>query len=308
MPGTRPKTFRGGDQAEKEATVRLKAIAQVVEVPREEDFGIDLICGLLENVRSSVRVCAHFVTQVKSIGTKHWVLSGQEQVNWILGRADHPVHPAPFFITRADVERSTIEIYQLQDLWMYRWVPFLRSVRIRFPDHPDFPQGDDFKLCGGRAGGTADFPDLLIALGPPIARLWAGMTQAEEDSASRAILGWIRSESLNLAIAALGLPISYRIMRWKPNDLVDPDAGPIVHAEGGDVFSWQLSHLLALAGGRVLPEELHEGIGPWISSQSSFGPPATAAGVRLLSFPEWKPEYDPEGVPPDQNPNWTRVL
>jgi len=65
MSGRRPRSFREGDRAEYLVKYLLLTFAQVVLVPRQEDYGVDLLCALTTRDSKSLFVEDIFGIQVK---------------------------------------------------------------------------------------------------------------------------------------------------------------------------------------------------------------------------------------------------
>lgn len=66
MVGRRSSGLHEGDRSEYLATFMLSSVAAVTPIPRQEDYGLDLICSLTRREANSLFVEQGFGVQVKS--------------------------------------------------------------------------------------------------------------------------------------------------------------------------------------------------------------------------------------------------
>src|SRR6266480_178580 len=104
MPGRLRTSFRSGNLAEHLGLLLLKGIADVADVPRTEDVGLDAVATLLR--RASDGNCYAedgFVVQLKSYSQTS-IEYRDHELSWLLGQSQ------PMFIGRVSSDHSRISL------------------------------------------------------------------------------------------------------------------------------------------------------------------------------------------------------
>jgi len=124
--------FHEASRTEHMLRFALGAFGTAVPIPREEDCGYDMLCGLGERVGRRLYVREHYYVQVKS-RKEDLVYPDPESVRWLVSLA------CPLFIAVADKASGVIEVFQTVE------VPSLgenvKQVRLTFTDGPQFNGG-----------------------------------------------------------------------------------------------------------------------------------------------------------------------
>ena len=110
MPASIPFGFYQGSRSEYLAVYILSRLSIVTPVPREGDFGIDLIGHLAKREGRKFIVGAPFAVQVKTQGTPFEYpaspgAKGNDEVKWLLSQT------MPFLIAIADRTTSRLKLY-----------------------------------------------------------------------------------------------------------------------------------------------------------------------------------------------------
>jgi hypothetical protein len=82
MPGLRLFSFHEGDRSEYLAHYLLSYFASVVPVPRQEDYGLDFLCGVVRRTGNRLHVKRYFGVQVKSAEALDVEYGGMKKGRW----------------------------------------------------------------------------------------------------------------------------------------------------------------------------------------------------------------------------------
>lgn len=147
--GSLAANLHEGGRSEYLAQYALSAFGPAVPVPRQEDTGIDLYCGLGEHVGKRLHVRAHYYVQIKS-SKDDLEFVDPESVQWISNL------PQPLFVCVATKNEGHIDLYQAVELPGLFVANELRSVRLTFES------GEQFR------GVASEVKNAVIRLGEPI--------------------------------------------------------------------------------------------------------------------------------------------
>ncbi len=230
-------------------------IGTAVPVPRQDDYGVDLLCTLLSE-RDGQRAwpVAHYAVQVKS-DVEPWVFPSRRSVEWVVG------YPAPLLLCVVSKAERTISIY-------HTLARFGAAIAAELPEKLSMRpegRGSDFTGAYGHDPETGDY-----LLGPPIVRLTVA-DLVDKDSIQRfqtVLQAWVELDYENVIRYQIGLrtmdmPLSYRTGEA-------PVAGATL------ALAWAAEHARA-AGERTAVEALRWLIAPWVNDGNY-----TAALLGLL--------------------------
>lgn len=253
MSGSRPNNPRVGDRAEYYANFLLSRIATAVQVPRQEDFGIDFIGALLRRDGQSLREGPRFNVQVKSnadllekpFGGPRKGTWPHHEVQWLLGREPYPAALTSLFVGVVDLEAGSLDLYHTVNMFHARWMAGYPAEVVLAPGQleggapleyafaVDLPYPPDVV-----ATAPGDKKRWMVRLREPIARLTGPMVGGSDDDVAPVVATlerWIRIDQLNRIAAFLRVPCGWYLDSWRPN--VPPDLGqlrPAVYqGEGG---------------------------------------------------------------------------
>jgi len=179
MSGRRPRGFRDGDRAEYLVKYVLSTFAQVVSVPRQEDYGVDLLCALTRRDSKSLFVEDTFGVQVKKRAKNGIDITygghnkqgewKKYEIEWLLFGPSHPL-----LIGLVDMRQCRVDLYSTSNMWHVRWMagcPFkvnlLPDVQLVDPKPTLDPSTKSAQ------GNRGDCKSWDVPLGPPIISLSA---------------------------------------------------------------------------------------------------------------------------------------
>jgi hypothetical protein len=260
--------LRGGAQSEILAQALFAMIGTAVAVPRQDDYGVDLLCTLLSE-REGQRSwpVAYYAVQVKS-DTGPWVFPSQRSVEWVIS------YQAALLLCVVDKADSTISIYHTLARFGAATASELPETLVMRPEG----RGTQFIGAYGYDPQTREY-----LLGPPIVRLTVAEL-VDEDSIHRmrAVLeAWLELDYRNVIKYQIGLrrvelPMAYR-------------TGEIPVVGGSLELAWAPEHARE-AGERTVVEALRWLVTPWANDRDYRG---TLLGLLLLQH------KDPAGnIPP----------
>jgi hypothetical protein len=119
--GVRLYSFREGDRSEYLAVYILSALGLVMQVPRQEDIGFDLICNLSESETGLMSFRHHYALSVKSVSEPRAVLappkskesdaSYDEHYKWLFNRE------LALMLGVVDKEKQNLSLYSTLPAW-----------------------------------------------------------------------------------------------------------------------------------------------------------------------------------------------
>lgn len=171
-------------------------------MPREDDYGVDLLCTLLSE-REGQRAwpVAHYAVQVKS-DPEPWVFPSRRSVEWVVG------YPAPLLLCVVNKAERIISIYHTLARFGAAIASTLPETLAMRPEG----RGNEFTGAYGYDEGTGEY-----LLGPPIVQLTVAEL-VDEDSIQRmrAVLqAWVELDYRNvikyqIGLRSMELPMTYR--------------------------------------------------------------------------------------------------
>jgi hypothetical protein len=199
MPAVVPFGFYQGSRSEYLATYILSRLCVVTPVPREGDFGIDLIGHLTRREGGLLEVGEAFSVQVKSEVDR---LSypenpdsdpkmGERVVRWVL------TQPIPFFVAVVSKADQRLRLYSTWELLKLSYVyghAFKQVVLTLGPDStvPDPRREDEVGI---------------VPLGPPILDVAASDVEdnAKADALAAVLAHWVRLDLENVTNRVAGV-------------------------------------------------------------------------------------------------------
>jgi hypothetical protein len=249
--------LRGGAQSEILAQALFTMFGTAVLVPRQDDYGVDLLCTLLSD-RKGRRAwpIAYYAVQVKS-DTDPWVFPSRRSVEWVVG------YPAALLLCVVNKAERIISIYHTLARFAAATAPELPETLAMRPEG----RGSEFTGAYGYNPETDEY-----LLGPPIVQLTVAEL-VDEDSIQRmrAVLqAWLELDYRNVIKYQIGLrtvelPLTYR-------------TGEIPVVDTAIELAWAPEHARA-TGERTAIEALRWLVTPWVHDGDYRG---TLLGLLLL--------------------------
>jgi len=126
MVATQGLSWHQGDRSEYLVQYALSAVAAVVPVIRQEDYGIDFLCNLTPQKGRSLVIGPAFGLQAKSISANdvsYGMVEDQdgkakrkpEEIDWLYGQDN------PLFFVSVDRDRLSLKLYSTVRIWRPYW-------------------------------------------------------------------------------------------------------------------------------------------------------------------------------------------
>lgn len=187
-----------GGRSEPLVEFALGAFGTVVCVPREEDCGYDMHCGLGERVGRRLYIRDHYYVQVKS-RKDDLIYPDPDSVRWLTSLA------CPLFIAVADKATGVIELYQTLEIAALDET--ICHVRLTFDEGPQF------------APRERNLTEAVVHLGKPILRFTGVEAQQEpnRDRLARALGFWIQHGREHIEERRAGALAFHYPLEYGPN-------------------------------------------------------------------------------------------
>ena len=207
----------------------LSDAAAVVQVPRETDFGIDLLCTLLREVDGFLYSGESFSVQVKTGRERSFAYGafskGERQkeyeVNWLFGQ------DLPFFLCQVDPDITEARLYCTSRMWYTRYqygppgrIQFCLDKDLEDPtDHESFPRYKTARTSEADPNVGRDH-EFRIGVGPPALhlRLTEEGVHPDADQVHKCLMAWIGLERANIQWRARNVPICQEFRTWNTNE------------------------------------------------------------------------------------------
>jgi len=226
MPGRRLHSFHEGDRSEYLLTFFLSSIAAVTSVPRQEDYGLDLLCALTRQEGHSLYIEKEFAIQAKSASEEYISYGGFDkdgtwkkwEIEWLY-RQTHPL-----FIASVDRNRWKVQLFTTARRWFARFLsgwPF--EVRLSLEESLETGNTERFlnEVTEKSKSDMGDRKCWTVPLGKPIVAL--DVQQLEDSNFRKEIYDcidrWIDLERKNIQNYQLGVPISVEFVDWDTNKI-----------------------------------------------------------------------------------------
>jgi hypothetical protein len=229
MPGVRLSMSWEGSRNELLASYVLSSVATVVRVPRDADFGLDLLCTLTDKKDNLLYAGTAFGVQVKPASQKAVTYGGLNQhkaewkryeIEWLYGQ-DQPV-----VLCIVDQTKWEVKLYSTNRIWRLRWMNGLETGRVQLApdceaqaDAEEFlwkalPQVDDSPQCG-------DGRSYTIPLGRPIFQLLVRDQSLAHSRCDlrRCLDEWLRLDYKNIMHHRMDIPYMEEWTEWRPNEV-----------------------------------------------------------------------------------------
>jgi hypothetical protein len=229
MPGLQWAPFWEGNRAELFATYVLSSVAAVVGVPRQVDFGLDLLCTLTRQDGNALYAGRAFGVQVKSAGSPEARYGGLKdgawkkyEIDWLYGQ------DLPMLLCTVDLQQWRVSLYSVTRMWWVRWkmgipgeiilVPSMelgadasRTESSRYP-RQELPLASD----GTRPGDGYSY---RVPLGQPVVSVSLDQedTRERRDNVRECLDRWVHLESRNVRHYQMKVPYTEEWMEWTPN-------------------------------------------------------------------------------------------
>lgn len=203
MPGAVAANFHEGSRSESLARYVFTSWGTAVQIPHEEDHGLDLLCSLTERSGYLAWARSVYTVQVKS-ELSPWVFEGEGAVRWLIE------HPLPLFLCIVDKSASRLRIYQTAPRF---WMWALGTLPERLVLSP----GQDEEGRTAQWKGKFEF-----SLGAPVLDFTLNdvTDEAFHDKAAGILQFWIGIDNANLTRIRSGLPRFSMPQFYKTNDMI----------------------------------------------------------------------------------------
>jgi hypothetical protein len=203
VSGRRNRNFRAGDRSEYLALYGLTRLAFVDPFPRQEDFGVVDMLGILTQTEGScVYPKSAFFVQVKS--NTDDIVFDQYTIRWVTNHMDHPL-----FVCIANKKLNELALYSTSRIWLALFKKVEpTSLTLKFdsnlPDH-DHVQYDN------------DREDITVHLGPAIIRKTLDELEENPNQSTELLAKWIQQDTGNIARRHLGRIAVRCFETWETN-------------------------------------------------------------------------------------------
>lgn len=209
--------FYTGARYEYATILSLSAFASVVQVPRPEDYGFDLLCTLVELENRNRYARISFGVQTKPQSEKVLNYGGEDkgiqkdwEVEWLFGR------DLPLLISTVDFNPFCIRLYSTWNVWhayLSDPVNLVREVSLHIGKQPPNDAKDRWKSYGGQ-------PHRDVYLGSPIIEMSTPVPTNDEAATLRKCIDfWLNLDMINLLYRKLGIPWMYTVWEWETNQV-----------------------------------------------------------------------------------------
>lgn len=230
MPGQQLYSYWEGNRSQLLATHILSSVAAVVPVPREFDFGLDLLCTLTRHEGGALYAGRSSGIQVKSASdpiVKYGGLNKQGawkkyELDWLYGQ-DQPI-----ILCIVDLKQWRIRLYSTVRMW---YLPFkvqkpgevqlipdleFESVAPGLSQNRYKEEPLEMTRDGGVAGNGASY---RVPLGPPIVDIAVNDEESPEhrDLIRRCLNAWIELDYRNVRHFRMGIPYYEEWYSWETN-------------------------------------------------------------------------------------------
>lgn len=234
MVSSRPFGYHQGDRAEYLVQYALSAIAAVIPVLRQEDYGVDFSCNLTWREKNSLYIGVAFGLQAKA-ASKDSIPYGvgekgklkPQEIDWLYSQDN------PLFYISVNRDELILKIYSPSRIWRPFWIegpPKTTILKFDIEEIPEDPPKHYYSCTRDEDG----CPSTIISLGKPIIRVNLKEDDIEDDSLCsnlrECLSYWIELEKKNIINRRLDIPCFYEQLSWEINELPDPNGQAIFHA------------------------------------------------------------------------------
>jgi hypothetical protein len=236
--GTYAANFHEGSRSEILADYLFSAWGTVTPVRRQDDYGLDLYCTLMERLGQRALVRDYFVVQVKS-DTAAWVFTSEESVRWLVE------YPMPLFLACVDKGEGVVRVYHLVPRF-FLWA--LGKLPDRLELKPEETVDGSFNDWGNGETFSLSAPIIQVTL--------EDLISDDRMGALRQVFAyWVRLDRENCDLVRQGLlrfrmPPAYRVNEVPAPSIAElgnavPETeflrrGIVTLAEGAECISGQL--------------------------------------------------------------------
>jgi hypothetical protein len=224
MPGIQLASYWEGDRAEIFAQYVLSAIAAVVRVQRQVDFGFDFLCTLVHRQDSILYTGMSFGVQVKAPSTAETKYGGFDkhgkwkdyELDWLYSQS------RPFLLCVADIKALEIRLYNTSRIW---WVKSRCSAPAEVMLVPDETESRVWgeALCPrtpleNSHAGAGDGFSYRVPLGAPIIRISLSDPKIDRDSITSCLNQWLELAHRNILHHRNGVGYFEDILQYTRNE------------------------------------------------------------------------------------------
>lgn len=201
--------FHEGGRSEYAVQYALSAFGSAIPVPRQEDCGYDLHCGVGERVGKRLLIRDHYYVQVKS-KKEDLVYPDPDSVRWLVSLA------CPLFVAVVDKAQGVIELFQTVEVASL--AEPVERVTLTFDEGPQFEARD----CKAT--------EAVVHLGAPVLRFEvARVDDAKTRARLRDVLAsWVRLGHDTITERRAGALVFGLPRTYEPN--AEPDGEWNLHA------------------------------------------------------------------------------
>ncbi|PJZ70811.1 hypothetical protein CH373_18500 [Leptospira perolatii] len=205
--GSIAPNFHEGSRSEYLATYIFSAFGSAIQVPHQEDYGIDLFCNIASRVGNRAFMQDGYYIQVKSV-KEEFAFSDSDSINWIYSLRN------PLFFCFIDKKSHQIEIFQTYRLNHYYSRKKIESIKF-VPDlSPNYRDVEPL--------GSSNF---TIQMDKPILRF--NIQEMIEDdwykNAFKVIQSWVRFSQKAIDERQIGFPLILSPETYETNKPLEID-------------------------------------------------------------------------------------
>lgn len=242
MPGKQLFSYSEGNRAQILATYVLSSLAAVVTVPREVDYGLDLLCTLTHHEGNALYAGRAFGVQVKSASDSKIRYGGIDkngkwkgyELKWLFGQ-DQPI-----IICVADLKKWSVRLYSTARIWFLYYQVGIPTEVILIPDlelrdEPFQPVSAQDRYEDARVDIADEVSSMgngysyKVPLGKPIAEILVDDPDRREtrDALRECLNSWLDLDYRNIRHRKMDVPFTEEWISWEAN--ANPFGKRILH-------------------------------------------------------------------------------
>lgn len=278
MPASVPFGFYQGARSEYLATYLLSRLSIVNPVPREGDFGLDLICHLVDRRKTLLHVGAPFSLQVKTegvevvyIGDRDLPPEERREICWLLDQT------IPLLVGMVSRDDQCLRVYTTWPLHQVRYQRGYDYSRIEL-----IPG----KESTGRPGVEIDRDVARVRLGPPILDLSPDLVEDSEraDALTEVLKYWVHLDMENYVNSLANVCYVRGHMIHASNTV--PEAHELISISGGEIslpgFRKRLAEVLTVTAHALARARGPEAMRPLVEAMRFVEEDLNPVGKELL--------------------------
>lgn len=230
MPGLRLASFWEGDRSELFATYILSSVAAVVPVPRQVDFGIDLLCTLTRHEGKALYAGPAFAVQIKSESARQICYGGLDrhgkwkshELQYLFGQDQ------PLILCVVSLDEWRVRLYSTARIWWVLWQRGNQPGEIVLDPDLDLDERRSLRELyeSTPLQGAGDGFSYRVPLGPPIVDVVLSERDIDDQRQviRTCIESWVELDYRNIRHRKMGVPYFEDWLHWQPNTPPNPTA------------------------------------------------------------------------------------